>query len=168
MTNGSLLEQIALFGRDGAIKLAPGDGREHGLEGLVETVARSTVGVEDCEHLIGSDELLGKVAVDVTLDRGLLGLHLEVLGGGVDVNGLLDVARGDLDREDLTLLHRVDLVEDDPEAADGRALEGHAVDDLWSFSGDLVADQGAVGLDVVTVVNTDPHEVAIVVDVEYL
>jgi hypothetical protein len=168
VAHSSLLEQIALFLRNRAVELAPGEGGEHGLEGLIGTVTSVPVRVEDREHLIRVDELLGEVAVDVALDQGLLGLHLEILSGEVDIDGSLDVTRGDLDLEDLTLVHRVDLVEDNSEALEGRASEGHAVDDLGSLGGDLVADERAVCLDVVTVVTADQRGVALVVEVERL
>lgn len=104
IADSSQLEGIALCLRDLLIELSPGDGREHGLEGLVEATARIAVGGVGCDHLIGSDELVAEVGVDMALDHGLLGLNLEVLDGAVDVDRLLDVARGDDDLEDLAFL----------------------------------------------------------------
>jgi len=150
-----LLEEVALCRRDCLIELGPGDGGEHGLESPVEAAGRVAVVVVDRDHLIGADEDLAEVAVDVALDQSLLGLYLEVLDGVVNVDRLLDVARGDLDLEELALLDSVDFAEDDLEALEGRALEVHAVDNVWSGVGHRLADAGAVCLHVVAVEDTD-------------
>jgi hypothetical protein len=155
VAKSSLLEEVALCRRDCVIELGPGDGGEHGLEGPVEAAGRVAVVVVDRDHLIGADEDLAEVAVDVALDESLLGLYLEVLDGVVNVDRLLDVARGDLDLEELALLDSVDFAEDNLEALEGRALEVHAVDDEGSGVGHPVADQGAVCLHVVAVEDTD-------------
>ena len=57
--------------------------------------------------------------------------------------------------EDLALLDLVDFVEDDLEAFEGRAFRVHAVDDVRSGVGHLVADEGAMCLHSVAVVDTD-------------
>jgi hypothetical protein len=155
VAESSLLEEVALGRRDQVIELSPGDGGEHGLEGPVEATGRVAVVVVDRDHLIGADEDLAEVAVDVALDQSLLGLHLEVLDGVVNVDSVLDIARGDLDLEELALLDSVDFAEDDLEAFKGRAFGVNAIDDVGWSVGNLVANEGAVCLHAVAVVDTD-------------
>jgi hypothetical protein len=93
--------------------------------------------------------------VEVTLDQGLSRLDLEVVDGMMDVDGFGEVARPDLDLEDFARLNLVDFVEDDSEGLDGSAAKVHAVDGVWLDGGEDVADQCAVGLDVVAIVHTD-------------
>lgn len=168
VAQSSLLEEIALSPRDLVLKVPPGDVVDRDLEDLVEAAVRIAVREVECDHLIRVDKLVADVAVKVADDLGLFWLDLEILDGAVDVDRLLDVARLDGDLEHLVCVRLVDFLEDDFEAFEGRASEIHAVDNVWFEGGDLVADQGAVSLDAIAVVDADEVHRAAVVAIVHL
>lgn len=151
----SRLEELSLSRRDLVVNEVPSDLLNHDLEDAVKAAIRIAVVQKDCHHLIGVDELLAEAAVEVALDQGLRRLDLEVVDGTMDVDGFGEVARPDLDLEDFAWLNLVDFVDDDSEGLDGSATKVHADDGVRLDGGEDVADQCAVGLDVVAIVHTD-------------
>lgn len=168
VAQSSLLEEIALSPRDLVFEVPPSDVVDHDLEDLVEAAVRIAIREVECDHLIRVDELVADVAVEVADNLGLFWLDLEILDGAVDVNRLLDVASLDGDLENLVCLRLVDFLKDDFEAFEGGASEIHAVDDVWFEDGDLIADQGAVSLDAIAVVDADEVHCTAVVAIVHL